>query len=78
MAVLHEVVFGLLRARVAGETAGVAKCVEPISPAREQFVNVCLVADIPDETVTGRIKDPVEGDGQLDDPEIGGEVATRL
>lgn len=78
MAVLYEIVLGLLRTRVAGKTAGVTECVESISAACEQFVNVCLVADIPDETVTGRIKDPVQGDCQLYDPQIGGEVATRL
>jgi hypothetical protein len=76
MAVLHEIVLGLIRTRIAGETAGMAQGVEATGATGEQLVNVCLVPDIPDETVAGRIEDPVQGDRQFHDPQIGGKVAT--
>ena len=76
MAVLHEVVLGLVRTRIAGETAGVAQSVEATGATGEKLVNVCLVPDIPDETVARGIEDPVQGDGQLNYSQIGGEVAT--
>jgi hypothetical protein len=38
-------------------------------------VHVGLVPGIPQEDVVGRIEDPVQGEGELDDAEVGTQVA---
>ena len=61
-----------------GETvqaAGGADGVKTVLAAGEQFVDVALMADVPDEFVVRRGEDVVEGDGQFDDAEVGAEVA---
>ena len=35
------------------------------------------MADVPDQPVARRIEDPMQGDGELDDPEPGAQVAAR-
>ena len=62
----------------AAETAGLADGGEAIAAAGEELVRVGLVADVPDDLVLGRVVDVVEGDGQLDDAEVGGEMAADL
>ena len=42
----------------------------PSTPPGEHLVDVALVADVEDELVLRRVEDPMEGDGQLDHPEI--------
>jgi hypothetical protein len=69
---------GLLPARVSGEAACVTEPVESGSTPGQDLVHVCLMADVPDETVTGGVEHPMEGDRQLDDTEIRGKVAAGL
>ena len=49
-----------------------------VPPAGEHFVDVALVGDVEEELVFRRIKDPVEGDGELYDPEVRAEVSAGL
>ncbi len=56
MAVLDEVVWRLLPARVPGEAAGVAEPVEVAHSAGEQLVHIGLMADVPDEPVAWRVE----------------------
>lgn len=44
-------------------------------PAGQQLVRVTLVADVPKQPIVGEIKHPVQGDGQLGDAQIAGQVA---
>ena len=53
-----------------------AQRAEKFLSACQQFVAIRLVADIPDQHIIRRMKDPVQGNGQLHDPEIGGEVTS--
>ena len=84
---------GKSRARVAGavtivwafraqretvQAIGGADGVKFISAAREQFVHVNLVADVPDKFVPGRFKNTVQREGQFHDSEIRTEVAAVL
>lgn len=69
------IVFGLGAFGEAGEPAALTKRVHLPAAAGEDFVRVGLVADIPDEFVSGRVEHGVDGDGELDDAEAGAEVA---
>jgi len=40
-------------------------------------MRIRLMADVPDQPILGRIENPVQSDGQLDDAETGSEMATR-
>ncbi len=73
--VLHDVVLGLRARRVAGEPAALAQGVEAAQTAGQHLVHVGLVTGVEDQSVPRRVEDPVQGHGQLDDTEVGSEVA---
>ena len=75
VAVLDPVVHRLRSGRVARQPVGLAQRSEHLPPAGHQLVHVGLVAGVPDEVVAGRIEDPVQRQGQLDDPEVAAQVA---
>ena len=72
-----EAVVGTLGA--VEETAGAARLAETAEEctlaAGEQFVHVTLVGDVEDKLVVGRVKDPVQRDAELDDAQVGPDVA---
>ena len=72
--VLDHVVGALGPRRVAGEAAEGAQVGEVVLAAGDQLVHVGLVAGVPDDPVDRRVEGPVEGDGELDDAEVGAEV----
>ena len=76
--VLDPVVLGLVAAGVARHAAGLAELVEALPPPGDDLVDVGLVAGVPQEDVAGRVEHPVQGEGELDDAEVGAEVATVL
>ena len=75
--VLDHVVLGLGPARVARQAALLLELAEVV-PAGEQLVDVGLVAGVEDDGVPGAVEDAVQRDGQLDDAEVGAEVAAGL
>ena len=75
--VLDDVVVGLVLAGVAAEAALLPQLVEAGQPARQQLVDVGLVAGVEDDAVDRRLEDPVDRQRQLDDAQVGTEVATR-
>ena len=44
---------------------------ESVFSAGQDFVHVHLVTDIPDKLVFGCLEDPVQGDGEFNDAEVG-------
>ena len=72
-----EAVMGTLGAvKEAAGAAGLAQATEERTLApREQFVHITLVGDVEDKLVVGRIKDPVKRDAELDDAQVGTDVA---
>lgn len=76
MAVLDEIVLALASTRVAGHSPVLAKSLEFVLAAGDQFVDICLMADIPENAIGRAIEDPVQSKRQLDHPEVGGEMAT--
>ena len=76
VAVLDPVVLRLGAARVAGEPVLLAEVGEGVAAAGDQLVDVGLVAGVPQQQVAGRVEGPVQGQGELDDAEVGAEVTT--
>ncbi len=74
--VLDDVVVGLGLARVARKAALLAERDEVGRAPGEHLVHVRLVAGVPQDAVSRRVEDPVQRDGQLDDPEVRAEVAS--
>ncbi|GAA3418290.1 hypothetical protein GCM10018952_53430 [Streptosporangium vulgare] len=66
---------GLGLARVARQATLLAERVELPGPAGEHLVDVGLVTGVPQDAVVRRVEDPVHRDRQLDDSEVGAEVA---
>ena len=62
-------------AGVAAEAALLAQPVELAGPAGEHLVHVGLVAGVEDDPVARGVEDPVDRHRQLDDAEVGAEVA---
>ena len=72
------VVLGLGRARISGQSAALPQGREPVLPAGEDLVHVALVPGVEDHRIARGLEDPVQRDGQLDDAEVGSEVAAGL
>ena len=70
-----RVVRALLAGRKAEKPALAAKRREPVAPPGDDFMGVGLMADVPDDLVPGSVEDPVKGEGDLDDAEVGGQMA---
>ena len=75
VAVLDPVVLGLVPARVARHAAGLAQLLEALLAAGDELVDVGQVAGVPQDAVVGGVEHPVEGQGELDDAQVGAEVA---
>ena len=61
-----------------GKAAFEADVLELVAPPRHQLVGVALVGGVPDNGVGGTVENAVQGEGELDDPEIGSEMAAPL
>jgi hypothetical protein len=75
VAVLDDVVLGLGAGRVAGQAAALLEPLEAGGPPCDDLVDVGLVPGVPQDGVGGRVEDPVQREGELDDAEVGPEVA---
>ena len=48
---------------------------KPRAPG-EELMRITLMPYVPDDCVARRVENPVQGDGKLDDPKVGGKVST--
>src|SRR5205823_6036563 len=78
MAVLDEVVLALRAVGVAAHAAQLAQPRKSLARTRQELVDVRLVAGVPEDAVPGALEHPMERQGQLDDAEVGAEVASGL
>ena len=74
--VLDDVVLALRARGVTGEAAPRSERGE-VAAAREQLVDVCLVAGVEDDGVVRRLEDPVQRNGELHDAKVWAEVPAR-
>ena len=70
----EQVVRALLRIGIAHQSAAGADRTEAGEAAGDQLVRVDLMTGIPDETVAAEVENAVQGQAQLDDAEVRGEV----
>ena len=54
-----------------------ANRVELVSPPRDQFVGIALVAGVPHDLVAWSLKDVMQGQRQFDNAEVSAEVAAK-
>ena len=69
------IVLALRAERKAVQAAGGADGLEAVLAARQQLVDITLVADIPDEFVVRGGEDGMEGEGQFDDAQVRADMA---
>src|SRR3546814_12108144 len=74
---LDDVVLALAALRVAGESVRHPQPAEVLPPG-EELVDVALVPGVEDDGVARRVEDAVDRHRELDDPEVGTEVAAGL
>ncbi len=67
--------WGFAALRVPGKSALLSKS-RKVFPPGEDLVHIRLVPGVPDEGIAGRIKNSVQGNGQLDNTEIRAKVPT--
>src|SRR3970040_2851508 len=78
MPVLDKVMLRFFTAGIPRETPRVPEWLEPRRPTRDQLVNVRLMPNVPDEPVGGRVENAVQGEGELDNPEVRREMPPGL
>src|SRR5437763_2448411 len=78
MAGAITVVLALRAKREPIQTVRRADRMKTVTPARQNLVDVTLMAHIPDKFVFGRGKDAMQCERQLDDPEVRPEMAAVL
>lgn len=63
--------------RKAGDPVALPQPRHGLAPARQDLVRIGLVAHVPDEAVLRGIEDIMQGQRQLDRPEVRGQVPAR-
>ena len=71
----EAIVFALGAQSETIQTVRLADGAKAIFAIRENFVDINLMAHVPDKFVLGRIKDTVQRNGQFDDAKIRAEMA---
>jgi hypothetical protein len=74
----ERVVFAFSALGETGKTATLAEGADAVAPAGEDLVRVGLVADVPDQSVGGRVEDRMQSYRELDHTQSGAEMATGL
>src|SRR6266566_9210288 len=78
MAVLDEVVLALRAVGIAAHTTELAQPRKPLAGPGQEFVDVRLMAGVPQDPVPRALEYPMERQGQLDHSEVGTKMAARL
>ena len=73
---IEGVVFRLPSLGKAADAAVLAQIVKAALASAQDLVGIGLVSHVPDQLVFGKVEDPVHGDGQLDYPQVGGQMAS--
>lgn len=74
---MHGVGDALLRLHKAAQTAVLPQRVKAVAPTGQDLVDIALMTYIVDDAVARGVELPLECYRQLDDAEIGGEMARR-
>src|SRR5690349_17284398 len=74
----EHVVLALRAFGEAGEAAALAQRADAIAAARQNFVRIALVADVPDQSVVRRVEHIMQRHGELDHAKACAEMAAGL
>ena len=74
MGVLHDIVRTFCPTGVAREPPSLLELVEAVGATGQDLMHIGLMPGVPYNSVLGRIEDPVQGDGELNNAEIGSKV----
>ena len=72
----EAIVFALGALGETGKATALTQCADAPAPLGENFVRIGLVADVPDQTVVGRIEDMMQCDSQFDHAQTRAEMTT--
>ena len=72
------VVDALMGLGKAGEAVQLAEGIKPLPAARQNLMDIALVAHVEDQPVPLRVKDPVNGHRQLHHSQVGCQVSPGL
>ena len=75
---VEGVVLALAPVREAGDSAPLAKGIEPVAPARENLVAIGLMAHVPDQLVAGGIVEVVKGHNEFRGAERGAQMTPGI
>ncbi|CAB4833398.1 unannotated protein [freshwater metagenome] len=78
VAVLNDIVRAFLAVRVARQAAGLTQGLERSLAAGDDLVHVRLVPGVPQHRIGGRLEHTVQGERELDHPEVAAQVAGVL
>src|SRR5579864_2846895 len=73
----ERVILALRAFGEARKSAALTERAHAIATPRQNLVRICLVPDIPDQAIAGRVKNVMQRDGQFDDTEAGAKMTTR-
>ena len=73
----ERIVFALRPFREAGKSAALSQRPDAAASPGQDFVRIGLMPDVPDQAVLRRVEHIMKGDGELDHPETGPEMAAR-
>ena len=76
MRILDHIVHALGTTRVTGKASLLAQLIEAIRSTSHYFMDVSLMASVPEDGILGRDENPVEGNRQLHHAQIWPEVTT--
>ncbi len=74
MADVEQVVPAFNHTGETAEAPGFAQGVEPVGPPGQQLVRVTLMPDVPQQPIQREVENPVQGNGQLGDAQVAGQV----
>ena len=77
VAVLDEVVLRFFAGRISGQAAGLAEPREIARAPRDDLVDVCLVAGVPDDRVLRAFEHSMQRKGELDHAEVRRQMPAR-
>ena len=72
----ERVVFALATLGEARKTTALAQSADAVAPPRQNLVRITLVTHVPDQTIVGRVKDVMDRNRQLYNPEAGAQMAS--
>jgi len=73
----ERVVFTLRALGETGKPARRSQGFDPVPPPGENLVRIGLMTYVPDQAITRRVEDMMQGDGEFDDPETRAQMTAR-